>query len=203
MNKKNSRLILALISLAIFIIIFLIIILGQFPLDTSISNSLDKINKGFFEGFFLFLGNYGNFIMVAIAFLFIGIFISMKKKKNALIMILSLGGGYLVEKIIKLLFERQRPPLQIVQDLENSFPSGHATFSIILFSLLVYFYKDEIKNKTSKIWFIAINVFLILLIGFSRLYVNTHWFSDIVGGFALGFFIFNLILFIFSKEKKI
>jgi len=198
----NRKLVYALISLIIFLGILLIILFGTFPLDTSISNSLDKINKGFFEGFFLFLAKYADVIMVAITVMFLGIFVSTKKKTNRWILIISLGSGYIIEKIIKLILERPRPSLQLIQDLENSFPSGHATLSIILFSLIIYFYKDEIKNKTKKLWFIAMNIFLILLIGFSRLYANVHWLSDVLGGFALGFCIFNLILFLFEKKKR-
>lgn len=198
----NKRLIYALISLIVFIGIFFFVIFGNHSLDLKISESMDKINDGNLQSVFIFLDGYFNFILVAIALLFMGIFVSMKKKKNVFIMVLSLGGGYLIEKIIKLFFERQRPALQIVQDLENSFPSGHATFSIILFSLLIYFYKDEIKNKIRRNWFISLNIILILFVGFSRLYVNIHWFSDIIGGFFLGFFVFNFILFLFYKKNK-
>jgi undecaprenyl-diphosphatase len=198
----NKKLIYAISSLVLFICIFLLVIFSNHVIDLKISGGMSKINTIYLNSLFMFLGNYSNLIMLAIALLFLGIFISMKKKKQAWIFTIALACGSAIEKIIKFLFERQRPNTQLIQDLENSFPSGHATFAIILFSLLIYFYKDEIKSKVRKNWFIVVNIFLILFIGFSRVYINAHWFSDVLGGFALGFFVLNIILFIFENKKK-
>ena len=120
---------------------------------------------------------------------------------QSLILISTLMIGYIFEKIIKSLVQRDRPLSQLIQETSYSFPSGHAVFSMILFSMLIYFYKDEIKNNTRKIIFILSGVFLILLVGFSRIYLGVHWFTDVIGGYALGFFLFNLgVLFL---EKKV
>lgn len=197
----NKRLIYAIISLIIFIGIFLAVIFGNHAFDLKISELMSNLNNYLVIPFFIFLAKYAEVIMVVITAMFLGIFISRKRKKQAWIFIAALGCGYIIEKTIKFLFERQRPNLQLISDLENSFPSGHATLAIILFSLLIYFYKDDIKDKIKRNWFIAINILLILIIGFSRLYVNLHWFSDIIAGFALGFFVLNIILFIFYKKK--
>jgi len=199
----NKRLIYTIVSLAMFIVIFLTVIFSNHTIDFKISEVMSKINTLYLNSFFIFVGQYSNFIMIAIALLFLGIFISMKKKKKAIVFTLALACGFALQKLIKFLFERQRPPAQLIQDLENSFPSGHSISAIILFSLLIYFYKDEIKDKVRKSWFITINLFLILFIGFSRIYINAHWFSDVLAGFALGLFILHLILFIFEKKNKI
>ncbi len=197
----NKKLIYAVSSLIIFLAIFAIVIFSNHTIDVKISEGMNDINTIYLNSLFMFLGQYSNFIMIAIALLFLGIFISMKKKKQAWTFAIALACGFTIEKIIKFLFERQRPATQLIQDLENSFPSGHATFAIILFSLLIYFYKDEIKDKIRKNWFIAANIFLILFIGFSRIYINAHWLSDVVGGFTLGFFVLNFILFLFERKR--
>jgi len=196
----NKKLLYAIVSLIIFVGIFLIVIFGNHSLDLKISDAMSNINN-YSSSFFIFLGNYSNFIMIAIALLFLGIFISRKRKKQGFIFALALICGFAIEKGIKFLFERQRPTGQLIQDLENSFPSGHATFAVILFSLMIYFYKDEIKDKFRKNFFIVANILLILFVGFSRLYINAHWFSDVLAGFALGFFVLNIILFVFYKKK--
>ena len=92
--------------------------------------------------------------------------------------------------------------MDIIQSMDYSFPSGHAIYSVILFSLLIYFYKDRIKNKTMKIFFILINVLIILFVGFSRIYVRAHWFTDVIGGYATGFFIMTVILWIFELKSQ-
>ena len=58
---------------------------------------------------------------------------------------------------------------------------------------MIYFFKNDIKNIMLRKLFIAVNVMLILLIGFSRVYLGVHWLSDVVAGFCLGLF---LVLFL-------
>ncbi len=121
-----------------------------------------------------------------------------KKWHNCLLLILSLGGGLLSETIIKWIVHRPRPGNALLDLTGYSFPSGHATMAIIFFSLLLYSFKDDIKNKVLRGFFIAANILLFLLIGFSRIYLNVHWLSDVIGGFALGLFWLTIFILIFK-----
>jgi undecaprenyl-diphosphatase len=197
MTEKKYNLILSLVSLFIFMGILIIIFFGKNYLDFSINNSIWQIQNFYANLFFIFLGKYSETIMIILALFFIALLYLKKEKLHSLILSLSLMTGYLIKEIIKLMVQRERPLNQLVQETGYSFPSGSATISMILFSMLIYFYKDKIKNKKLKFLFIGFNLFLILLFGFSRIYLNAHWFTDVVGGYALGFFLFNLyILFL-------
>ncbi|MBU1129654.1 MAG: phosphatase PAP2 family protein [Nanoarchaeota archaeon] len=202
MNKRNLRLTLALVFLGIFIFLFLIISFGNHKLDLAISQGIVKIQNPVLNLFFVAFAKYSGITMIIIALIFAGMFFLNKKKKNSFVILSALGSGFVLEKIIKFLFDRTRPGIQLIQDLENSFPSGHSVFAIILFSLIIYFYKDKTKNVFRKCLFILVNVLLILLVGFSRIYTNLHWFTDVVAGFALGLFVFNVVLFYFYKMKR-
>lgn len=116
-------------------------------------------------------------------------YLAIRKRWHHVVLVgISLGGGLLLNALIKIFVERVRPgnAFEILPDY--SFPSGHATLSIIFFTLVMYLCSTEIKNKYLKELFGTINIFIFLLVGLSRIYLNVHWLSDVVAGFALGIF---------------
>jgi len=210
MLKKLSRLkfMPAFISTLIFLLILIEICIGNQKIDYLISsqmvNSWGMVSSQIplLNEIFVFLGNYFWSILIVIALIAIFILYMQKRKKESLILLSALIIGYAFEQVIKFIIQRPRPTQQLIQEVGYSFPSGHSVFAIILFSLLIYFYKDRIKNSLLKIIFISINVFLILLVGLSRIYINVHWFSDVIGGYATGFFVVYLISWIFESGKQ-
>lgn len=99
-------------------------------------------------------------------------------------------------KILKEIFQRVRPLDSLVQDVGFSFPSGHATIVVVFLGLLVYFL---VGKKDRLLGFSAV-AFVAVLIGFTRLYLGVHWFSDVVGGLVLGSVV--LVATVFFYEKK-
>jgi undecaprenyl-diphosphatase len=105
---------------------------------------------------------------------------------------------YLAKEII----HRVRPENILINETNSSFPSGHATIAVVFFGLLIYLAmkkKNEIRSSKLKIVTSIISVFMILIIGFSRLYLNAHWLSDIIAGYCLGLFV--LTSAIIFREK--
>lgn len=203
MLKKHPKIFYALISLALFLLISLFA-LGETPgVDEVINQWIVNSWDPFFSQVFIFFGYVLKPLMAFIGFLVIFILYRRERKKDSLILFVSLASGYILEQLIKIIVQRERPATQLVEELSYSFPSGHAVFSVILFSLLIYFYKNEIKNQFHKKMFILSNILLILLVGFSRIYLNVHWFTDVIGGFFLGLFILSTILFVSEKTEKI
>jgi undecaprenyl-diphosphatase len=129
--------------------------------------------------------------------LFIVLFIS-KRWNQILIFFSALGGGMVITFASKIIFHRLRPENGLITANSFSFPSYHALASIIFFSLLIYFFKNDIKNKLLKFIFISGNIFIFLIVGFSRIYLNVHWFSDVIAGFLLGLFWTTLIILIYK-----
>ncbi|MDO8467951.1 MAG: phosphatase PAP2 family protein [Nanoarchaeota archaeon] len=193
---RNKKLILSLMSFIAFLFILIIVVNGTPSIDYSVSSGINKLRNPIMDGFFIFLGNFSREIMIGFALIAALILYNGKRKKESWILLFSLILGYVFEQAIKFSVQRVRPLMQLIQEIDYSFPSGHAIFSIILFSMLIYFFKDEIKNKTTRLIFILINIFLILLIGFSRIYLNVHSFTDVIGGYALGFAVANFVLYL-------
>ena len=108
------------------------------------------------------------------------------KRKSSLVFVIGVGGSSLLSDLLKNIFVRTRPIPSLTSMMGYSFPSGHATTSAAFFLLMIYFFKNRFKSRYSRALFIILNVLLFSLVGFSRIYLNMHWTSDVVAGFALG-----------------
>lgn len=137
-------------------------------------------------------------VIIPLTFLVFIFLIYRKKWYNSLLLIFAVGGGGLLELIVKSIVKRPRPVNSLIFRSDFSFPSGHAIVAIIFFSLLLYFFKNEIKNKFGKMLFIIGNITLFLAISFSRIYLNIHWTSDVIAGLALGLFWLSFLVLVFK-----
>ncbi len=95
-----------------------------------------------------------------------------------------IGGAGLVQ-LFKWLVHKPRP-IAIYHGVSSwGFPSGHSTMSVVLFGFLALLLARNLPLRLRWIPF-ATAIGASLLIAFSRLYLGAHWFSDVVGGFSLG-----------------
>src|SRR6266699_3840804 len=103
--------------------------------------------------------------------------------------ILALAVGCLVDVVLKLVIRRPRPPgaAAFLQHFSWSFPSGHAMASLIGYGMLAYVLTLLwIHRRSAQVAVVLGAALLIIAIGFSRLYLGVHYFSDVVGGYAAG-----------------
>ena len=103
--------------------------------------------------------------------------------------------------VIKQIVRRARPEhLMIIAETGFSFPSGHAMMSLCFFALLIHFVWKTIKNKPLKITLISLFSVIIVAMGFSRIYLGVHYFSDILAGFLISFAILVVCLIIYNTK---
>jgi membrane-associated phospholipid phosphatase len=105
--------------------------------------------------------------------------------------------------LLKNVFNRERPGIPLLEEARGlSFPSGHALMSVTFYGLLIYAVYHLWKNTTAKWSMISFLVLLILLIGFSRIYLRVHYTSDVLAGFAVGFLWLVLSLKLLSYMEQ-
>lgn len=63
-------------------------------------------------------------------------------------------------------------------ETSHSFLSGHSQGAVVVWGYLAYHIK--------KTWFRILALIIILMIGFSRMYVGVHFPQDVIGGFIVG-----------------
>jgi undecaprenyl-diphosphatase len=105
-------------------------------------------------------------------------------------MLTALGGGMMLLEL-KRGFDRPRPgnpDRAWVTEENESFPSGHSMGSVIGYGLLAYLLLLPLaqQRRRTRAAIIVGLIALVLLIGFSRIYLRAHYFSDVVAGFAVG-----------------
>jgi membrane-associated phospholipid phosphatase len=95
------------------------------------------------------------------------------------------GTGFLNTNL-KELFRRLRPNLSEpwVTARGWSFPSGHAMGSLVAYGFLAYLITRITPADFPRRKAIALLALLVLLIGFSRIYLGVHFLSDVIGGYA-------------------
>jgi undecaprenyl-diphosphatase len=101
---------------------------------------------------------------------------------------LSVFGGLLLNKILKLIFHRARPQFRdTVQSLTSySFPSGHTMIATVFYGALAVFVIANSKSWLLRIISIAVALVMIMLVAFSRIYLGAHYLSDVLAAMAEG-----------------
>ncbi|WP_144554825.1 phosphatase PAP2 family protein [Bacillus sp. X1(2014)] len=128
------------------------------------------------------------------------------RKRNyvgAAVLALSVAIGNEVSKLIKDLFDRPRPDLEHLVDVKSySFPSGHAMVGIIVYFMIAYLIMEDVKSRAGKIIIAMITAILLLLIGASRIILQVHYPTDVLGGYAFGYLWVVMWILLYNYFKK-
>lgn len=105
-------------------------------------------------------------------------------KVSAALILTSVAGGLLLTTALKSVFQRARPEL-FDSDYATSFysfPSAHATVAVGFYGTLALLVAWRLKGFWR--WTVGVaGIALVLLIGFSRLYLGVHYPTDIIAGY--------------------
>jgi len=113
----------------------------------------------------------------------VGLILLLRKERSLLIgwVVATLGASALT-MVLKAIFQRVRPEYAHMSSW--SFPSGHSMGSFVTYGMLTYVCSRYLPDWAA--WVIGAGLLLLVLfIGFSRLYLGVHYFSDVIAGYSV------------------
>jgi undecaprenyl-diphosphatase len=125
----------------------------------------------------------GLFVVIATVFLLL-----IRQRFIALFTLVSTVLGTVIVTIMKELFGRSRPNLmpEGIIVYSESFPSGHAMISAVVYLTLGALISRLVHGVALKLYVMGSALILTGLVGLSRVYLGAHWPSDVLAGWAVG-----------------
>lgn len=192
-NFFGLTLTLLIVGLAILFFLFGALI-GNFLSLEGLVNFDNQVNNfmlaarasGLVNLFLLITGLALSWFAIGVSIVFIAILFLKKKFVYLMPFLVSFLGGVITNFLSKISFHRIRPSGGVYLEGSYSFPSGHSTLAVVLYGFIFYYFWKQAKTHTMKNVILAIGTLLVLAIGFSRIYLGVHFFSDVLGGYILG-----------------
>ena len=145
--------------------------------------------------------------------LIIAAFFLYKRYWHHLVLFLTVSvGGVAVNLLLKFLFRRERPgeakEIEVfdfsLQIPSYSFPSGHTMRSTILICFIMFLIYIYIRSQAVQFSLYAISIVLMLAVGISRVVLDAHFVSDVLGALTISVVWFCAVLYVFEAymDKK-
>lgn len=135
---------------------------------------------------FVFLAQWFIFVILFVILLWAGIYLPVDRFKYFIFFGVFISiAAKMINLIIGLLWIHERPIKELPSikqlfqpyDIWKSFPSDHATVGLVIVLVAWMF--------GVPFWFFLLILFLVLVMGFSRIYSGIHYPRDIIGGFVM------------------
>jgi undecaprenyl-diphosphatase len=161
-----------------------------FPLDNTAFDVADRLRTNLLTDLAKMVTIAGTFPFVAMLVIVgTGLLIGRRRWFE----VFALAGGYILVVIgvhvAKDAIDRPRPSGMLVDALGSAYPSGHAAYATTYVALAVIAAR-VLDGFVSKTALVTAGVVAALLIGSTRIFLQVHYLSDVIGGYGLGLAIF-------------
>ena len=112
-------------------------------------------------------------------------------------LIVAVPGGMILNELVKGLVHRHRPFVDgwFVDWSGYSFASGHTIGATLLYGQIALFVFPLIKGRRNRILLFVTAIFVVAMVGFSRIALGAHYFTDVLAGMFFGMAWLTICLF--------
>ncbi len=212
-SRNNTFLIIAIVFAVIFAgVAFITAGSMGASLDESFANWADGQNTVFVAKIMDLASIIGSSEVIMLITIAIGVFFLIKRNWHHFFFFFVLSvGGVILNLALKMLIQRARPGdeakfievFNYTFELQSySFPSGHAMRASILFLFLIYLAIYTLKNVPLKIGLIIVYLGVLISVALSRIMLDAHFATDVIGAIIVSIAWFFLCLYFFYKPKR-
>lgn len=168
-------------------------------IDAPIVATVTHFRPAWLTAVLLVVTRFGNPpIVTGITIVLTLVFLARRRWYSAGRLALTVSLGSALNRLLKALFNRPRPFIAdpsitpLVPAGGWSFPSGHANGTTLLYGTLIVLLWHAPVSRRTKLWGTVIGVAVILATGYSRIYVQVHYPTDVLAGWLAGVGVISL-----------
>ena len=127
-----------------------------------------------------------SYVTLAVALVAAIVLATRRRWTEVWVLVAALAICHIAVPVLKEAIERPRPEGGLIDVSGDSYPSGHAAYSVLYTWLVLTITVRVRPGLTYATALIVAGVALTVAVGLSRVYLGVHYFSDVAGGWALG-----------------
>ncbi len=201
MKNKNNKILINTIFLLILGLAFagLVLLIKSGTIDgfdSTVYDFLRSLKSHTTKKIVKFLGNIGDpqvnlYLGLATAALGIVVFANKEGYSKYISYAAAILVVSFLNPLLKDIFKRPHPDVEVDK---FSFPSSHAAMAFIFYLVLFLVINKRFKIKAGRIALAVFCIIMPLIIGFSRVYLQNHYASDIIGGYLEAGIVFTIAM---------
>jgi membrane protein DedA with SNARE-associated domain/membrane-associated phospholipid phosphatase len=131
-------------------------------------------------------------VILPLALVLAGVLIWRRRLLELAVLVSGLAITYVGVHITKGAIDRPRPAQPLDDITGSSFPSGHAAYAVTHVAMAVIAWR-LLPNFASRAILVIAAIVTAAVVGLTRVYLRAHYWSDVVGGWALGAGVFGAV----------
>jgi len=202
LQKRKKLLIVNMLSLVLFMLMLVNVVwqTSLVEVDLWVNSHMDMLRSDALVPIVRMVTDINGFVGAALFFLLVsGIFFWKGWIKEIWFFLFSTLGATALFALIKAGVGRSRPVGTVLEISGYSFPSGHTTMATAMAFALYFILKEKTTSTVIQFGLLIGALGWALLIAWTRLYLDVHWFTDVIGGVGLGLFWVTLLKLFFKS----